>query len=112
SYIAADRIFIKKPDSDCIELAADNHSSVKINEREQLNLEFPVQTQTEKGMICSYFLSGTGYYHDNTPMQGKPRFAELLRFTGKGAFDKYSREKYDAWVAVQDKGKKEMITVK
>jgi len=112
SYIAADRIYIKKPNADTIEVTGGSHASVKIGEREQLNLEFPVQAHTEKGMINSYFLSGTGYYHDNTPIDGKPRFAELLRFTGKGAFDAYSREKYDSWVAIQEKGKKEMITVK
>jgi hypothetical protein len=112
SYIAADRIYIKKPNADTIDLSQGNRSTVKIGEREQLNLEFPVQTQTEKEMINSYFLSGTGYYHDNTPIDGKPRFAELIRFSGKGAFDTYSREKYDSWVALQEKRKKEMITVK
>ncbi len=42
----------------------------------------------------SYFLVSGGYYHNLEPITGKANLAELLKFQKKGAFDKFSREKY------------------
>ena len=88
-------------------------SGIIINGGEQLNLEFNIPSSPARGLQNSYFLVGNGYYHDFTPFEGKPRFNELSRFNGKGAFDKYSREKYDNLLNVMfDNGKNAMISAK
>ncbi|MEO7802197.1 MAG: hypothetical protein ABIR81_09365 [Ginsengibacter sp.] len=42
----------------------------------------------------SYFLVSGGYYHNLEPITGKTQIVELMKFRKKGAFSKYSREKY------------------
>ena len=44
--------------------------------------------------LSSYFLVSGGYYHNLEPVTGKTNYKELYKFRSKGAFDKYSREKY------------------
>jgi hypothetical protein len=60
----------------------------------RLDLEFNIHPSTEIEMKNSYFLAGNGYYHDNSRFVGEANIGELGRFSGKGAFDKYSREKF------------------
>ena len=60
-----------------------------------LDLEFNIHSPQETGMKNSYFLAGNGYYHENSRFEGEVRIGELSRFSGKGAFDKYSREKFE-----------------
>ena len=66
---------------------------ITITDKEQLILEFNIDSTHKPGMRASYFLAGKGYYHDNTHFPGKPNLAEIARFSGKGAFDRYSRKK-------------------
>ncbi len=72
----------------------DQLSNITIDNHLRLDIEFAVQPSPTADMRNSYFLAGNGYYHDNSRYEGKARFDELARFTGKGAFDKYSREKF------------------
>ncbi len=48
----------------------------------------------EANNVSSYFLASGGYYHNLEPITGKTNYMELLKFKKKGAFDKFSREKY------------------
>lgn len=47
-----------------------------------------------KNNLSSYFLVSSGYYHNLEQITGKTNFTELYKFQKKGAFDKFSREKY------------------
>ena len=58
-------------------------------------MEFAVSPATDKGLANSYFLVGTGYYHDLTKYEGKRQLFELATFSQKGAFDKFSRKTFD-----------------
>lgn len=71
------------------------HSNIFVKGPLRLDLEFNIHPSSESGMMNSYFLAGNGYYHDNSRFEGEARLAELSRFSGKGAFDKYSREKFE-----------------
>jgi hypothetical protein len=105
--------FTENPGTDPAIRFPDDHSSVEINGGEQLRMEFTIQSKAGNGLKNSYFLEGTGYYHDNTAFEGKPRYAELIRFTGKGAFDKYSREKFASLVKnLRDQSKTEIVSAK
>jgi hypothetical protein len=44
--------------------------------------------------VASYFLVSGGYYHNLEPVTGKTNYKQLYKFQHKGAFDKFSREKY------------------
>jgi hypothetical protein len=48
------------------------------------------------GQGTSYFLMSSGYYHVNKNYPGKPAIAKLKTFLEKGAFDKFSRQKFEA----------------
>jgi hypothetical protein len=71
------------------------HSNIVVKGPLRLDLEFNIHPSLETGMKNSYFLAGDGYYHDNSRFEGEARVGELSRFSGKGAFDKYSREKFE-----------------
>lgn len=43
---------------------------------------------------ASYFIVSGGYYHPLEHITGKTNYTELYKFQKKGAFDKFSREKY------------------
>ena len=81
------------------------HSNIFVKGPLRLDLEFNIHSAPEAGMKNSYFLAGNGYYHDNSRFEGEARIAELSRFSGKGAFDKYSREKFEFLLqAMREKG--------
>jgi hypothetical protein len=113
TVMPADKEYTEAPGADAVVLTLDGRSAVEINGGEQLKLEFAVNNKAVNGLKNSYFLVGKGYYHDNTAFEGKPRYAELLRFAGKGAFDKYSREKYaDLVKNLPEQDKTEMVSTK
>jgi hypothetical protein len=112
-FIAASREYKKNHDTETVISLAGDTSYVDISGQEQLNLEFTIKASPGTGLKNSYFLAGNGYYHDNSLFEGKARLAELSRFTGKGAFDKYSREKFDGlFNVISDNGKNETVTIK
>ena len=79
----------------------------------RLDLEFDTPVSPAADTDNSYFLTGKGYYHDNSRYEGKARVEELVRFSGKGAFDKYSREKF-AFIlkSIQENNRPDLITAK
>jgi hypothetical protein len=72
-----------------------DRKNIHITGNELLGIDFAVAPCTEPGFTDSYFLAGTGYYHDNTPFRGMPQLDKLAAFSSKGAFDKFSRQKFD-----------------
>jgi hypothetical protein len=60
---------------------------------EEMNIEYhDLPAAKEKS---SYFFVATGYYHNTKKYEGKPQVETLLKFRNKGAFDRYSRLKYE-----------------
>lgn len=60
---------------------------------EEMNIEYQdLPAAKEKS---SYFFVATGYYHNTKKYEGKPQVETLLKFRSKGAFDRYSRLKYE-----------------
>ena len=57
--------------------------------------------------VSSYFLVSGGYYHSLETISGKTNYKELYKFRNKGAYDKFSRVKYqeaqDITAALQKK---------
>lgn len=60
---------------------------------EAISFDYSVPKTTGK-TISSYFLVSGGYYHNLEHITGKTNFIELYKFRKKGAFDKFSRYKY------------------
>jgi hypothetical protein len=73
--------------------SSSDYTHQQISAGQTLNLEFNMNRTGDPNSECSYFLTGRGYYHDNVKYQGQPNLTEITRFSGKGAFDRYSREK-------------------
>jgi hypothetical protein len=94
-FIPASKVLLVNRDSEEIIPETDQHSNIIVKGPLRLDIEFDVHSHPSTGMKNSYFLVGNGYYHDNSRFEGEARFRELVRFSGKGAFDKYSREKFD-----------------
>jgi hypothetical protein len=90
SVIPACNEFKEQPGTGVVGQFSNDQSSVEIKDGEKLNLDFEINGKPGNDSKNSFFLAGKGYYHDNTSFEGKPRYTELLRFAGKGAFDKYS----------------------
>jgi len=80
-------------------------------EKEQPGFDFVVAPAVAPDFEVSYFLAGTAFYHDNTPFPGKPRLDKLAAFSAKGAFDRFSRQKFEeVLVAVRSNTNKEPAT--
>jgi hypothetical protein len=60
---------------------------------EAVLFDYAVPAATEN-TVSSYFLVSGGYYHSLERFTGKTNYLELYKFRKKGAFDKFSREKY------------------
>lgn len=87
--------------------------ALQIKGSEQLHVEFDLAASPGKGLKNSYFLAGKGYYHDISRFDGKPQLVELNRFSGKGAFDKYSREKFEMILnEFRSSGSKDLLSAK
>jgi hypothetical protein len=65
--------------------------------KEDLELEFEVQSPKQSNDESSYFLVGGGYYHYQKNYEGKPNMSELSAFLKEGAFDHFSRKKFEEW---------------
>lgn len=61
---------------------------------EFISLKYSVSPAIENNNV-SYFLVSAGYYHTLEQFVGKPNYAELFKFQKRGAFDKFSRDKYN-----------------
>ncbi len=65
-----------------------------LKEDESLNVEFNTPSAI-KGKENSLFLSSTGYYHSTKEYPGKTQTATLYQFKKKGAFNQFSKMKYN-----------------
>jgi len=63
-----------------------------VNE-EAISFDYQVAPATGN-TVSTYFLISGGYYHSLEHITGKTNYGELYKFRKKGAFDKFSREKY------------------
>ncbi len=70
----------------------DQYTHLKGSEAVSLQFEQPV---IDKNTACSYFLVGNGYYHSMKKYEGKTKTLELLEFKNKGAFNAFSKSKYN-----------------
>ncbi|HXB92342.1 MAG TPA: hypothetical protein VNU72_08635 [Puia sp.] len=84
-------ISILKSDS-ATRITQSDPNNMHITDKERLDLEFALTPSTSPGIVNSWFLVGSGYYHDNTPFKGGPQILKLAAFASKGAFDKFSRQ--------------------
>ncbi|MEP6747936.1 MAG: hypothetical protein ABJB86_09435 [Bacteroidota bacterium] len=55
------------------------------------------ETPATPNQGTSYFLLSSGYYHINKFYDAKPQLTKLKGFLEKGAFDKFSRQKFEAF---------------
>jgi len=58
------------------------------------SVSFEYKVAALQNTVSSYFLVSGGYYHGLETITGKVNYKELYKFRKKGAFDKFSREKY------------------
>jgi len=60
---------------------------------EFISFKYPI-ADTLENKVSSYFLISGGYYHNLEQFTNKADYKELIKFRKKGAFDDYSRKKY------------------
>ena len=78
----------------------DADGNIHLSDKEHLDLDFTIKPSTDVNLINSYFLAGSGCYHDNTRFAGSPQLNKLAAFSQKGAFDKFSRETFNELMAL------------
>jgi hypothetical protein len=61
--------------------------------KKHLNLHFSQLKEDSEN--STYFLSGTGYYHQSPVKAGKPDVARLSKFKKTGAFQSFSLDEYE-----------------
>ncbi|MFI5152924.1 MAG: hypothetical protein ACHQET_06285 [Chitinophagales bacterium] len=86
------------------ELNQKDNSYALLTEQQELNLSYELNPETRNGLQYSYFLGGSGFYHDARDFSGKPQMNELNLFLQKGGFDRYSRKKFDELMVAVNKG--------
>ncbi|MFI5187476.1 MAG: hypothetical protein ACHQF0_12160 [Chitinophagales bacterium] len=64
-----------------------------LKSNEELNLEYTPATLKEG--VNSYFFVSTGYYHNLKKYEGTPQVSSLMKFKRAGAFDEFSRQKFE-----------------
>lgn len=67
-------------------------SYVRLSGTEHLKLRFRLQNQPDSNF--TWFLCGTGYYHQSPMNESKAQIGALMRFKKPGAFHAFSVEKY------------------
>lgn len=73
-------------------IAADDNQYSHLTNDDAIELQFNMAQATN--MMSSYFLVSKGYYHNLTKFSGKAKTMELLSFRNAGAFNNFSRKKY------------------
>jgi len=94
-WIVPSEAYAANGSSKLSEIAQKDSLYAHISGGDALNLGFTAESLCAPGFQHSYFLVGSGYYHDNTTYPGKANFKELAEFSGKAVFDRFSREKFD-----------------
>jgi len=80
-------------------LRSSDHQYAHLTGDESIYFKYTVPV-SPKNNLSSYFLVSSGYYHNLEQITGKTNFMELYKFQKKGAFDKFSREKYQQTLEV------------
>ena len=94
SYIMPTEFYKSGNISQPVQFSKNDTSCLHILGNEQLHITFKVNDNAG-GAESTYFLKGDGYYHDKTVFKGKPQLTELRKCTGKGAFDNFSRRRFE-----------------
>ena len=94
-YIPARNVQRSDGQNQSEQLDQKDNSYALLKEHQELNMAFDMKSENNKGLHYSYFLSGSGFYHDDRDFVGKPQLNELNLFLQKGGFDRYSRKKFD-----------------
>jgi hypothetical protein len=81
-------------DSNLKQLSLKDKDYVSLKEEEALSVEFGA-LPTVKDKVHSQFLLTAGYYHNIKEYTGKAQTAKLYKFRKKGAFNQYSKAKYE-----------------
>ena len=89
-----------------------NQAPVTLTDQDQLDMDFVLQPAATASLANSYFLAGTGYYHDNTRFTGKAQLDVLAAFSKKDAFDNYSRQTFESLMAMINKNAGKDLSVK
>ncbi|MEP7253695.1 MAG: hypothetical protein ABI683_14985 [Ginsengibacter sp.] len=64
-----------------------------LEDDESISFKYSVPATTSD-TVSSYFLASGGYYHNLEHITGKTNYSKLYKFRKKGAFDKFSRERF------------------
>ncbi|MBL7745076.1 MAG: hypothetical protein JNN00_16500 [Chitinophagaceae bacterium] len=75
------------------ELLKQDKKYVQLTGNDIIDIEF---NSSGPGNTSSLFLVSSGYYHSLNKGKGKPELQALIKFREKGAFDRFSRQKYTA----------------
>ncbi len=70
-------------------------TNITLTDKDDLTMDYISKPVAEANLTNSFFLQGSGYYHDNTIFEGKAQTETLLMFSKKGGFDKYSRQTFE-----------------
>ncbi|MGN6617454.1 MAG: hypothetical protein ACTHJ5_09780 [Ilyomonas sp.] len=85
---------IKSDNTDQKEILENNDAQyAHLMNDEFISFKYSIPAATE-AKVSSYFLVSGGYYHNLEQLTGKANYKELVKFKKKGAFDRFSREKY------------------
>lgn len=103
NYLEPDQAY-NSDGTDERELLKENDKKyVHLQNDEYITFKYRVP-QASENTVFSYLLASGGYYHSLEHFDGKPQYSKLTGFKKKGAFDRFSREKYNevqnliAWV--------------
>jgi len=105
-YLTADKIERSDSTSQIASLSEHDKVYTHLNGNQYLDMQFEDSTKSSAGQSNSYFLVSSGYYHITREMTGTPQVNELKKFLAKGAFDKYSRQKFDGMLYAINKENK------
>jgi hypothetical protein len=76
------------------QLGEKDSSYTHLTGRDFLQAVFTVDTARTPNRAISWFLQSSGYYHIGNSTEGPPQIGELKAFLENGAFDQFSRRKY------------------
>ena len=96
SYLSPSKLFKTTSQDQLVHYDVSDSSLIHVNRGEQLHLSFDVNEKADPEQT-TYFMAGSGYYHDNLKVTGKPQISYLKKCAGKFGFDRFSREKFLEW---------------
>lgn len=92
--IAASRITKQDGKSQEALLEKKDSAYLHLSGTEYVDVEFSLPATADTTAVDSWFLESSGYYHFTKQFSGEPKIKELKAFLEKGAFDRFSRQKF------------------